>query len=76
YALANSLFGGTAPLLYAGAQTTQQVPLFIVYVTVIIAASLAVYIFALRNKAPNWLDDELVMREAQQERVRAGVAPR
>lgn len=76
YALANSLFGGTAPLLYAGAQSTDQVPLFIVYVTVIISASLAVYIFALRNKAPNWLDDELVMREAQSARTRVPVSSR
>ena len=65
YAVANSLFGGTAPLLYAGAQTTEQVPLFIVYVTVIIGASLLVYIFCLRNKAPNWLDDEIVMTRPQ-----------
>ncbi len=51
-------------------------PLFIVYVTVIIAASLAVYVFALRNKAPNWLDDELVMREAQQQKSRETVVAR
>lgn len=65
YALANSLFGGTAPLLYAGAQSAHQVPLFIVYVTAVIAASLLVYIFVLRNKAPNWLDDELLMRDRE-----------
>ncbi len=76
YALANSLFGGTAPLLYAGAQSTSQVPMFIVYVTVIIAASLAVYIFALRNKAPNWLDDELVMRETREAKSREAVSSR
>ena len=76
YALANSLFGGTAPLLYAGAQSTAQVPLFIVYVTVIIAASLAVYVFALRSKAPNWLDDEVLMRDAQAARSRETVASR
>lgn len=62
YAVANSLFGGTAPLLYAGAQSAEQVPLFIGYVTLVIAASLVVYIVFLRNKAPNWLDDELVMQ--------------
>ena len=61
YAVANSLFGGTAPLLYAGAKSTGQVPLFILYVTAIIGASLVVYVFGLRNRAPNWLDDELVM---------------
>ena len=63
YALANSVFGGTAPLLYAGAVGADQVPLFITYVTVIIAVSLIVYIVFLRNWAPNWLDDEAVMRE-------------
>lgn len=68
YAAANSLFGGTAPLLYAGAQSAGQVPLFVIYVTAVIAASLVVYIVFLRNKAPNWLDDELVMRAAQEER--------
>lgn len=69
YALANSLFGGTAPLLYAGAQGSGQVPLFIVYVTVIIAASLLVYIVALRDKAPNWLEDEVEMQELEAARL-------
>ncbi len=62
YALANSVFGGTAPMLYKGAETTGQVPLFIVYVTGVIAASLIVYIFFLKNKGQNWLDDEQGMR--------------
>jgi MFS transporter, MHS family, alpha-ketoglutarate permease len=61
YALANSVFGGTAPLLYAGALDANQVPVFIGYVTVVIAASLVVYIVSLRNWAPNWLDDEIAM---------------
>lgn len=63
YALANSLFGGTAPLLYNAAKDGGQVPLFIVYVTIAIAASLFVYIRFLRNKGENWLDDERGMRE-------------
>lgn len=63
YAVANSLFGGTAPLLYAGALETEQVPLFIGYVTVIIALSLITYVFFLRNRAPNWIDDEQVMTD-------------
>lgn len=63
YALANSLFGGTAPLLYNAAKDGGQVPLFIVYVTIAIGASLFVYIRFLRNKGENWLDDERGMRE-------------
>ncbi len=56
YAMANSLFGGTAPLLYQGALKTGQVGMFAVYVTAIIAVSLVVYMFFLTNKGPNWLD--------------------
>lgn len=63
YALANSLFGGTAPLLYNAAKDGGQVPLFIVYVTIAIAGSLFVYIRFLRNKGENWLDDEAGMQE-------------
>jgi MHS family alpha-ketoglutarate permease-like MFS transporter len=63
YALANSAFGGTAPLLYSAATDGGQVPLFIGYVTVAIAASLVVYIFFLKNHGSNWLDDEAGMRE-------------
>ncbi len=63
YALANSAFGGTAPLLYQGALGTGQVTLFAGYVTAIIAASLVVYVFFLKNKDSNWLDDEKAMRE-------------
>ena len=49
YALANSVFGGTAPLLYQAAKP-DHVTLFIVYVTVVIGVSLLVYIFGLKNK--------------------------
>lgn len=58
YAVANSMFGGTAPLLYSSAVTTGQSPWFIGYATVIIAASLVVYVLFLRNHGANWLDDE------------------
>ncbi len=58
YALANSIFGGTAPLIYQAAKEQGQVPLFIGYVTVCIALSLVVYVFFLRNKAETYLDRE------------------
>ncbi|WP_167097791.1 MFS transporter [Mycobacterium sp. DL592] len=58
YALANSIFGGTAPLIYQAAKAQGQVPLFIGYVTVCIAVSLVIYIFCLRNKADTYLDRE------------------
>ncbi|PPF37624.1 alpha-ketoglutarate transporter [Pseudoclavibacter sp. RFBJ3] len=68
YAMANSIFGGTAPLLYTAAGEAQQVPLFIVYVTIAIAASLVVYVFFLHNKGANWLDDEKAMRARDTDR--------
>ncbi|WP_222438577.1 MFS transporter [Rhodococcus sp. BP22] len=58
YALANSAFGGTAPLIYQAAKNSGQVTWFIVYVTVVIAVSLLVYIFVLRNKSETVLDRE------------------
>lgn len=58
YALANSMFGGTAPLIYQALKARDQVPLFIGYVTVCIAISLLVYIFALKNKSETFLDRE------------------
>ena len=57
YALANSVFGGTAPLLYQAAKP-DHITLFIVYVTVVIGVSLLVYIFALKNKGETVLDRE------------------
>jgi MHS family alpha-ketoglutarate permease-like MFS transporter len=56
YALANSAFGGTAPLLYQAALRTGRVTLFAAYVTTVIAVSLVVYVFFLKNKGANWLD--------------------
>lgn len=58
YALANSIFGGTAPLIYQTAKEQGHIPLFIGYVTVCIAVSLVVYIFFLRNKSETYLDRE------------------
>ncbi|MCD9005097.1 MFS transporter [Luteimonas sp. XNQY3] len=63
YALANSAFGGTAPFLYQAALKADQVIAFAVYATAIIAVSLVVYVFFLKNKDQNWLDDEAHMHE-------------
>lgn len=62
YALANSTFGGTAPLLYQASLRADRVDAFVMYATAIIAVSLVVYVFFLSNKGPNWLDDEAAMR--------------
>lgn len=61
YALANSLFGGTAPLLYQAALHSDRMTGFVVYATTVIGISLLVYVFCLRNKGANWLDDEAAM---------------
>ena len=58
YALANSIFGGTAPLIYQAMKAHDQVPLFIAYVTVCIAVSLVVYLFFIKNKSETYLDRE------------------
>lgn len=58
YALANSIFGGTAPVIYQALKERDQVPLFILYVTVCIAISLFVYVFFLKNKSDTYLDRE------------------
>ncbi|MBY4128318.1 MFS transporter [Rhodococcus fascians] len=58
YALANSAFGGTAPLIYQAAKNGGHVGWFILYVTVVIGVSLLVYIFVLRNKTETVLDRE------------------
>ncbi|MBB4853046.1 MHS family alpha-ketoglutarate permease-like MFS transporter [Mycobacteroides chelonae] len=58
YALANSVFGGTAPLIYQALKELGQVPLFIGYVMVCIAISLVVYSFFLKNKSDTYLDRE------------------
>ena len=58
YALANSAFGGTVPVIYQAAKNGGHVTLFIVYVTVVVFASLLVYVFALKNKSETALDRE------------------
>jgi MHS family alpha-ketoglutarate permease-like MFS transporter len=58
YAIANSLFGGTVPLIGAALQKSDQVDLFFTYVTVAIGVSLLVYIFALKNRKVTHLDLE------------------
>lgn len=68
YALANSLFGGTAPLLYQAALRTGHVGAFALYVTAVIAVSLVVYLFFLQNKGPNWLDGTRRQAGARQRR--------
>lgn len=67
YALANSAFGGTAPLLYTAAKEGDWVMGFLIYATIAIAASLVVYLVFLRNKGENWLDDEPVMQRRHDE---------
>lgn len=68
YALANSCFGGTAPLLYNLAKEQKAIPVFIIYVIVLIAISLMVYIFFLRNRGNNWLDHAEAMAERDERR--------
>lgn len=58
YALANSIFGGTAPLIYQAAKDRDHVPWFITYVTVVIFVSLLVYVFVLKNRHESELDRE------------------
>ncbi|MFC9892403.1 MFS transporter [Nocardia sp. NPDC127579] len=59
YALANSAFGGTAPVIYEAMKKADMVPQFIGYVTALIAGSLLVYVFFLKNKSTTELDREL-----------------
>ena len=58
YALANSVFGGTAPLLFQAAKSADRANAFIFYVTLVIGVSLLVYIFGLKNKGTTALDRE------------------
>jgi MHS family alpha-ketoglutarate permease-like MFS transporter len=58
YAIANSLFGGTTPLVGAALQKAGQVEVLFTYITVGIGISLLVYIFALKNKKATHLDRE------------------
>ena len=58
YALANSIFGGTAPVIFQAFSTSGRTTLFIVYVTAVIAVSLVVYVFFMKNRAVTALDRE------------------
>lgn len=58
YAVANSVFGGTAPVIFEAMKAGDLVPQFIIYVTVTIGLSLLVYVFWLRNKSTTELDRE------------------
>ena len=62
YALANSIFGGTAPVIWSAAKANHA-GLFVVYATVTIGLSLMVYLFMLRNRGLNWLDNPEEMTE-------------
>ena len=57
YALANSAFGGTAPLLYQASLRSDRIAAFVIYATAVSADSLLVYVFLIENKGRNWLDD-------------------
>jgi MHS family alpha-ketoglutarate permease-like MFS transporter len=57
YALANSAFGGTAPLIYEAAKKNHAVPEFAWYVTGCIVVSLVVYAVALRPGTRSPLDE-------------------
>lgn len=58
YGLANSVFGGTAPLVYEYCKTNGMITQFIAYVTACIAISLVVYVVFLTNKGETHLDRE------------------
>ncbi|TKV57369.1 MFS transporter [Nakamurella flava] len=58
YALANSIFGGTAPVIYQAFSSAGQTTMFIVYVTAVIAVSLVVYVFFMKNRSVTALDRE------------------
>lgn len=64
YALANSMFGGTSPLIYEAAKSRDALSAFAIYVTVAIGISLVVYVFALRNRSTTYLDREQAHRVA------------
>jgi MHS family alpha-ketoglutarate permease-like MFS transporter len=58
HAIAASVFGGTAPMLFGAASATGEVPLFSGYVTVVIACSLVGSVLILRDRNINELDRE------------------
>lgn len=68
YAIANSMFGGSAPLIFAAFTGADNTNGFVVYASIVIAASLVTYLFFLKNKGPNWLDDPELMQRRRLER--------
>ncbi|MGI8820105.1 MAG: MFS transporter [Chthoniobacterales bacterium] len=58
YGVANAVFGGTAPFLGKALHQAHRDGLFFSYVTACIAISLAVYLWAFRNKGATQLDLE------------------
>ena len=68
YALANSIFGGTAPVIYEAATENDAESAFAIYVTVAIAVSLVVYAFVLQ-RSRNFLDTEVGARTPEPARV-------
>lgn len=58
YGIANALFGGTAPYIGTWFTSIGHGSFFYTYVTVLIAISLVVYIWAFRNKGATHLDLE------------------
>jgi MHS family alpha-ketoglutarate permease-like MFS transporter len=71
YAVANSLFGGSAPLIYAAFKGADNAVGFVVYSSIVIVASLVTYVFFLRNKGANWLDDPEEMQRRHEARLQA-----
>lgn len=65
YAVANSVFGGTSPLIYEAAVSRDAINLFAIYVTAAIGVSLLVYVFALRNRSLTYLDAEQAVRDRE-----------
>jgi MFS transporter, MHS family, alpha-ketoglutarate permease len=58
YGIANALFGGTAPYIGKALHNAGRDGLFFTYVSACIGISLAVYIWAFRNKGATELDRE------------------
>lgn len=58
HAVANSLFGGTAPLIYAYLNGIDMAGAFIAYTTVLVAVTTVTAVLFLRNKGETYLDRE------------------
>jgi len=58
FGIANALFGGTAPYIGKALHNAGRDGVFFTYVTVCIGISLAVYVWAFRNKETTELDRE------------------